>query len=176
MIWQLPYGLPGLIVLCIGAFLFFGGLPKNVRSLSIGVFLSICSFVLAAAFLSNDYHGWWWDTAFFTFFFGIGSALVGGFFLGHNIKGFQRVPRWVPFLTLPLFAGIAFLLMALSHGGYLDYSNPNYNPYPYYVSYAGDYLLKALAIAAFQIFTIAGLYLSLSIGFATRKKKETPLS
>ena len=175
MIWQLPYGLLGFIVFCIGAFLFFGGLPKQVRLLSLGIFLSVISLLLAAAFCFNNYHGWWWKTSLFTFFFGIGSALAGGFLIGRKIKGLQKVPRWAPFLTLPLFAGVAYLIMwsGLNEAGYYDYSNLNSSPYPWYVSYSGDYLYKPLAIAAFQIFTIIGLYLSLSIGFCSRRKKDT---
>lgn len=174
MVWELPYGPLGCILFCIGIFLFFRGLPGSVRSLSLGIFLSLCSLALALLFFFNDYRGWWWHTACVTWWLGICFAIIGGFLFGRNIKGLQRIPRWAPFLTLPLFAGIAYVLVIFSLGSFYDWSDfasIRYN-YPPWVSYYSDYEYKKIIIAAFHILTMAGLYLSFSIGFLTRRRKE----
>ena len=178
LIWELPYSPLGIFIFWIGIVLLFICLPKNVRLLVLGVLFSIISLALASAFRFNDYHSWWWRTFPFTLFFGIGSALCGGFLIGRNVKGPQKIPRWVHFLIWLLLVVGAYLIAhlivgaGLNESAYYDYSGIP-GPYPCYVTYAGDYSYKPLAIEAFQIFTIAGLYFSFSIGFLIRRKPNS---
>jgi len=177
ILWESPYGPLGLIVCILGVVLFFRSLPQNTRLLSLGAFLCMCSLGLALAFVFNDYHAWWWHTFPFTFGFGIGLAVVGGFLFGYNLKWVRKVSLLALFLVLPvavlLASGIAYALYGVTaHGGYLDYTtDPKSYPYPNYISYSGDYLVKAILIYAFQFLVMLGLFVSAAIGFLLNKRR-----
>lgn len=151
MVWQSPYGALGAVALVVAGLIFFGCLPRSHRLDLLGGFLALSSIGLAAGFLFNDYHAWWWHTAKVVFPLGVASAAVGGFLIARALTRRRKVPLWA---VLPAFLASIGLATALVYG-FMTCVGPTPNRY---IDYNGDYFSRAMLIMGFQVLVSLGLF------------------